>query len=548
MAGLAPNNRSRHPSIEIVKLSLVKCAENEPSTERPSSRRLRADTFEPLDDQSPPSQCSRRQSRRLSLQGILQAPPATHTGASTQPDRDSNPLDPIRITESSPSETESQSTRSRRLVRAQRLQNVWLHWATAYRLIVAFTLAVNASVLVYVASRHRNSSNILIATSINLLVAVLVRQEDLINIAFHFVAKIPCTWPLPLRKAIADLHHYGGLHVGCTVSALFWYILFVVDGTINVVHHRNTSTMTSWLWGSLFTAYTFMVCLIAVCITAHPHLRTRCHNTFEHTHRFGGWFALLVLWINSGVASRSPDTPTSIYRTAPIYLLLLTTALIILPWLRIRRIPITATPISTREIKLTFPSANHPSTSTVKISRRPLSDWHAFATIPSPTSATATILISKAGDWTSNLITSPPTRLWLRNPPAQNFLALAPLFSSLLLVATGAGIGPVLSLLTSPAIRLMRTQRKLVKVMWTAYAPDAEHWAFVQERIRKVDAEPLVFDSRVARPDVAFEVGEVVRAWGVEAVMVVSNPRVTEEVVSRIKGQGGAAYGAVFDS
>jgi hypothetical protein len=34
----------------------------------------------------------------------------------------------------------------------------------------------------------------------------------------------------------------------------------------------------------------------------------------------------------------------------------------------------------------------------------------------------------------------------------------------------------------------------------------------------------------------------------VEAVMVVSNKRVTEEVVENVKGKGGAAYGAVFDS
>ena len=30
--------------------------------------------------------------------------------------------------------------------------------------------------------------------------------------------------------------------------------------------------------------------------------------------------------------------------------------------------------------------------------------------------------------------------------------------------------------------------------------------------------------------------------------MVVSNPKATREVVERIKGNGGAAYGAVFDS
>jgi hypothetical protein len=84
--------------------------------------------------------------------------------------------------------------------------------------------------------------------------------------------------------------------------------------------------------------------------------------------------------------------------------------------------------------------------------------------------------------------------------------------------------------------------------MWCVYDPDAAHWEFVQDVIRNVDPSPCIFDSRKGRPDVAFEAGEMVGMEGVEAVMVVSNKRVTEEVVENVKGKGGAAYGAVFDS
>ncbi|RYN64989.1 hypothetical protein AA0119_g11511 [Alternaria tenuissima] len=131
---------------------------------------------------------------------------------------------------------------------------------------------------------------------------------------------------------------------------------------------------------------------------------------------------------------------------------------------------------------------------------------------------------------------------------AKNFLSFAPLFNSLLLVATGAGIGPLLSLLSSPAIAHMRKQGRQVRVMWCVYDPNAVRWRFVQDIIRRVDQQPKIFDSRNGRPDVAHEAELMKRRCYLEAVMVVSNAKLTREVVEAIKGNGGAAYGAVFDS
>ncbi|KAH9881055.1 hypothetical protein J1614_001548 [Plenodomus biglobosus] len=541
-AGSTANNPTQHPAIELVELSLSKyAASQEESLCRDTNKSSYILESRP---QSPTRQSSYMPASKKSSHnttGLLCLPAAHNPGG------DSNLTDP-QGTDSTQSRTESQSTHSQRSTLGERLQKVWFHWSSAYRLIIAFTLVVNSSPLAYTILHHRSPSDFLLATSTNLLVAVLIRQEDLINATFKFVAKTPCTWPLGLRKAIADLHHYGGLHIGCAVSALIWYIVFVADSTVSIIHHRSSSTMTPWLWGSIVTSYTFLVCLLVVCITAHPRLRGKFHNTFEHTHRFGGWLALLVLWINSGVASRLPDHIVPLYKSAPLWLLAMTTFLIVLPWLRIRRVPISAEVVSAREVKLTFPYPNMSYTSTVKFSRSPLNEWHAFATIPSPDATSATIVISQAGDWTKRIINAPPPTLWMRDPPTQNFLALTPLFKSLLLVATGAGIGPVLSLLTSPSIRHMRAQGRLVKVMWTVYAPEAEHWRFVQDIIRAVDAHPLIYDSRRARPDIPFETTYLMRTRGIEAVMVVSNKAVTQAVVCGVKAWGGCAYGAVFDS
>ncbi|KAJ4375889.1 hypothetical protein N0V83_001167 [Neocucurbitaria cava] len=431
---------------------------------------------------------------------------------------------------------------------ASRFRRLQLHWLTAYRLLIGLTLAINLAVLIAWLNTYLPLAGLLQATSTNLFVAVLIRQEDLLNASFFLLAKIPLRLPLRIRKTIADFHHYGGFHIGCALSALMWYCVFVAANTIHTIKNVNRGNMTAWMWADIVTCYAFLTFILFICVTAHPRLRVKFHNTFEHTHRFGGWAAILVLWINSGVGTKAQNADQPLYQSPALWLLAATTFLIILPWLRIRRVPIHAALVSSREVKLTFPYPGMPYTSTTRFSLSPLMEWHAFATIPSDDGFTANIIISQAGDWTRNLIKNPPQRIWIRKPATANFLAFTPVFNSVLLVATGAGIGPMLSLLQSPAVAKMKTEGRQVRVMWCVYDPDAPHWKFVQEVIRKVDPMPKIFDSKQGRPDVVFEAMYMKHACDIETVMVVSNKKVTDEVVREVKAHGGAAYGAVFDS
>ncbi|KAF3010906.1 hypothetical protein E8E13_009898 [Curvularia kusanoi] len=409
-------------------------------------------------------------------------------------------------------------------------------------------MTINISLLVLFLAFRTTADTALTATAANLAAAVILRQEDVINTAYTAVSKLPTSLPYAVRRALGDLHHFGGAHVGCALSALLWYILFTGLNTIRVLGLMKSGTATAILIVVIVTAYAALLAILLVCITALPRFRVLFHNTFEATHRFGGWTAILVLWLHTGTSTLTPDAYTPLYIHPSLWLLILTTSLLILPWLRIRRVPITTHRLSPREIQLTFPFADMPYTSTIRISTSPLTEWHAFATIP-VTSTRAALLISAAGDWTTALSTTPPSHLWLRHPPTRNFLALAPLFKSLLLVATGAGIGPLLSLLASPGIQQRkRAQRGKVRVLWCVAEPEAPHWGFVLEAVRGVDKDARVFDSRAGRPDVAFEARVLALEEGVEAVMVVSNPKVTGEVVNGCKGVGIAAYGAVFDS
>ena len=437
---------------------------------------------------------------------------------------------------------------SENLTTPGRWQRFCLHWLTAYRVLVFGILVINMSLLIFFVGTNPTAEASLGATAANIMAAVVLRQEEVINTAFTAVSKLPPTLPYSIRRILGDLHHYGGAHVGCALSALLWYIVFTALRTIRVLDlPEQGGTATVALTIDILTTYAALLGISLVCMTACPYFRKHLHNTFETTHRFGGWATMIVLWIQTGTATLAADSQAPLYTHPSLWLLGSTSALLILPWLRIRRVSISAYHLSSREMQLTFPYTHMPPTSTIRVSTAPLTEWHAFATIP-VSNTTAKLLISKAGDWTTDLLASPPPHLWIRHPPAQNFLTLAPIFNSLLLVATGAGIGPILSLLMSQSVQRMCAQGRKVKVLWCVAEPDALHWASVLDTVRGVDSNPKIFDSRSGRPDVAVEARCLAHVEDVEAVMVVSNPKVTKEVVHECKGAGLAAYGAVFDS
>lgn len=103
------------------------------------------------------------------------------------------------------------------------------------------------------------------------------------------------------------------------------------------------------------------------------------------------------------------------------------------------------------------------------------------------------------------------------------------MFESILLVATRAGIGPMLSYLSSITNKVL--QCKTVKVLWCAHYLGALHWKFAQDIIRRVDQMPNIIDSRHGRPGMVCEARRIVHGWAPEAV----------------NGDGVAAYGATFD-
>jgi ferredoxin-NADP reductase len=186
-----------------------------------------------------------------------------------------------------------------------------------------------------------------------------------------------------------------------------------------------------------------------------------------------------------------------------------------------------------------------PFCSTLRFSTSPLLEWHSFATIPSIDGKEASIVIANAGDWTESNISNPATTLYIRKSPVSNFLVGARMFERILLVATGAGIGPVLSYLMALGEAERQTQR--ISILWQAHDP-AAFGSQILEKMREVDTGAVIQDSSVQRIDVGARAVEIAERKRVEAVYVVGNKKVTDCVTEVCKSVGIPVYGAVFDS
>lgn len=399
------------------------------------------------------------------------------------------------------------------------------------------------------------------AASANIMVAILIRQDYIVNACFKFAWLVPITAPLRLRRILAKVYEYGGVHSGAAVSSVVWFILLTVFLTQQYAtsHLTNTSLLT--------TTYVLLTILLVLCITAYPAFRFQSHNTFEHIHRWGGWTSLALFWAElilfSHTLSMSSISSTSLgmilIKLPAFYFLAISTLHTILPWLRLRRLPVVAEKLSPHAIRLHF-SMPVPLFVGLRIAESPLGEWHSFACIPSrfPTSSSSSttskhapggsVLISAAGDWTRATIAYPRPYYYVKGIPVTGVLCMARLFRSVVIVTTGSGIGPCLAVMQD----IPKTR---VRLIWSASAPQRTYGEGIIASVLETDKRALIWDTKIrGRPDLVALAWEVF--WerrgdeqrGAEAVFVISNPALTRKVVYGMESRGVPAFGPIWDS
>lgn len=426
------------------------------------------------------------------------------------------------------------------IVKQKPLAKIRYIWFNTYRRI--FTLAFFGNVIAFaiIMARHRRLLDFINACAANVLACGLARHPLVVNWLFSTFCAIPRSAPMRLRHLACKIFHLGGVHSGCGVASCLWYIGFVAVYTCQY----TSSPVNDAVLG---LTYLILCLFIAVIGVAHPTFRTKQHNTFEFTHRFSGWAILVVFWalLLTFASQQQPSMRDFLVSFPAFWLLLAATLAIIHPWLMLRRVPVTAEPLSSHATRLHFKHRHVEFGQGFHLSKHPLRDWHGFATIPDAYDNKLTkfsCLVSRAGDWTTSVITEPPSHLWVRGVPTFGFVYVMRCFSRIITVTTGSGIGPCLSFIEDE-------KRPAMRVLWQTKAPIKTYGQRIMDLVYMLDPDPVVMDtSVVGRVDMLPAVVKLFREFDAEAVCIISNPPFTRKLVFELESRGIPAYGPIFDS
>ncbi|MHB2139707.1 hypothetical protein ACX64L_17380 [Pseudomonas monsensis] len=416
-----------------------------------------------------------------------------------------------------------------------------------YNRLVVLVLACNMAVLVYGITVGQwwstagvNLPMLSALVVANLSLAILIRQQYLINLLFWLATRAPTTWPLAVRRSLAKVYHFGGLHSGGAMAAIAWFALLFGSMIWQRLEGPGGVSLTLiGLSGGLLGL------LLLVAVMAMPTLRGRFHNAFERTHRFAGWAALAMFWAMTLVSAREQDGAAALIvvlaQSASFWMLLLVTMSIALPWLRLRKVPVSLVRPSSHAVIVRLEHHTPFAGSATAISRNPLWEWHSFANIPTPGKEGFRLIISRAGDWTGAFIEQAPTHVWVKGITTAGVAHIETLFKSVVYIATGSGIGPVLPHLLARQVP--------IRLIWSTRSPRATYGDSLVDEILEAQPDALIWDTDVSgKPDLLTLAYAAVQSFGAEAVICISNQRLTERVVEEMEARGIPAYGAIWDS
>jgi len=224
-----------------------------------------------------------------------------------------------------------------------------------------------------------------------------------------------------------------------------------------------------------------------------------------------------------------------------LWLVVLSTFSVISTWTNCRRITVISERLSSHALRIYFDYASPQPGTTVRLATRPLLEWHAFATIAEREKDGFSTIVSNAGDWTRQLIQNPPKTLWVRRTPTCGVLRIAPMFKSIVLVATGSGIAPCL-----PVIMARQTR---ITLFWSTRDPLETYGSKVGDVVLGMGTDAVIWNTTTqGRPNTLPTVLEMYERTEAEAVIVISNPKLTINLVLDLEGLGVPAFGPIWDS
>ncbi|WP_170415843.1 hypothetical protein [Ruegeria atlantica] len=370
---------------------------------------------------------------------------------------------------------------------------------------------------------------------INLSLGILIRQQRVINALFWLATRIPTSWPLWIRWGAGKVFHFGGLHSGGTVAGTIWFsfLLFAM-----VWNRANGSAVPSDL--TLVLSATMVALMTLMVTSALGPIRARFHNVFEKIHRFVGWTVLGLFWAQT--VSVTNDAGGMLLHSAAFWMLCLITLSILSPWLTLKRVDVRIEKPSSHAVIAQFDYGDTPFPgSSNAISHTRFGEYHSFANIPAPDRSGYRLAISRAGDWTGRFIDNPPNKVWVKGITTSGVARIEVLFKKVVYVGTGSGIGPIL-----PHLLAKDVPNRLI---WSTRSPRKTYGDALVDEIEANTEQPLIWDTdKDGKPNLSALALHAVRESGAEAVIVISNQKLTRKVVHDMESLGIPAYGAIWDS
>ena len=402
-------------------------------------------------------------------------------------------------------------------------QRIWHHpYLMPYNLLAVGVIASNLCYAWH--ARPTEVETLFNIILVNFSAALLIRQQYVINFLFRICTALPHSLPLAIRRVGAKIYHFGGVHVGTYFSGTLWLAYLCV-----VLHNMRPLFYLTCL---------HLLVLSVVIVISLPALRAKWHNLFEYSARWGNWLALLLLWLEAYFWGQMNGTLAWYFPP----LLLLLSWHTILPWLRLRKVPVQVTTPSRHIAVLQFDYGVTPfAGSSTEISLNPLWEWHAFANVPSPQQRGFRLTIARAGDWTGRYIDCPPTQVWVKGVPTAGVGNIEKLFRRVLWVATGSGVRPCLPHLLS--------QKVAAHLVWATRDPRATYGDALVDEILTVQPQALIWNTTATgKPDLVKLAWQEYQHCGAEAVICIANKKATWRVVYALESRGVPAFGAIWDS
>jgi hypothetical protein len=366
------------------------------------------------------------------------------------------------------------------------------------------------------------------ASLVALCVAIAARHDGIVRAAFVIGRWRPSCGVHQLT------YHVGQLHRAMAIAGTVWFVLAVTAASARGDDIARIGGLV------------VLAILLAMIWTAQDAARRGRHDRFEVVHRYGGWAALavlVVLVLRHAATSAAPDAaPVAMLGEPSVLLLAVLLALVVHPWMGVQRLPTEILDVTDQVVIVALPGRRALG-EFLRVSREGR-EWHSFAvaTTGAERDGWFCLVIRRAGDWTERLARdaqqAPPMHLYARRMRGYGFMYHAQTYRRVLIVATGAGIGPVLPYLVGPS-------PVDVECLWIGRDHRA---AMGDDLVRRLLAGGRVslVDSSCGRPDVGALVAE--RARHFEAVFVVSNEQVRDDVAAACSARCVPWYGPTFDS